>query len=341
MRLNFEDAELGSYKIRKLATTIKKMSIPQDTECQAIGYLVRIWHNAINDQKQEISIEDIDNYLMIFDLEKTQQIVDALVEAEYLNPTDEKKFFIVGKEKDFAAREIFQKNAQRLNKYKKSSSKKQEKSKTCDAKKDLTSPVRESYESRTRVERDSHESHTSLGCNTIQIQYNTNTIQNTNTIAEESEITDSKEIIPAKKDSQVIKENYFNFYHEKYGFYPSKWGAAENAQAARLARDAEFGVERTCELLKMFIAWQDLVVVREKHPFTKGFGSFVYNLDKLRAEISHPEMLAQAKAATAIFEKTAQLIAKGAERDASDAAQKARVLKILNGGMSDYGSACN
>jgi len=307
MRVNIEDHELSSYSIRKLGIMLKNSSVEIDYECLSLGYLVKLWHNAINhgNQGSKLTIGMLSDYMMIFDETKTKIIVEMLVECGYLKKISDETYAIGGKEKDFKNMKVYREKAKKLNDLMKERSKKPIESSAYESKNDERKSIRKS--SRVSL-RKSIRNSLSDQIRSDQIKSHTNTDQKEIIISQcESEkptsieLSDNVLILDTSKSSKHITKpsteirNAFDELH--IGLYgeKSKWGIPDYACANKML--TERSLSEILEMIKYYFVWPNEYVIRCGHSFSGQPGSFYSNQVRLRADMLLPQRHAYAKKA--------------------------------------------
>lgn len=108
MRVNIEEEELSGSRLRKMAHLLERDESLFDARRMAIGYLVDLWHQAVNSGKRQLTKSEIMDYLFIYDDKIGEKVVNLLETSGYLvKNDDENTYFVEGKEKDFIARESY------------------------------------------------------------------------------------------------------------------------------------------------------------------------------------------------------------------------------------------
>lgn len=105
MRVNIEDEDFGSYKLRMAAGMFDEEKLVVPTENAVMGLVSKMWYHAVNELKREITVKDLSRYLLIFNKELITKILVIFVECEYLAKVDDDLYQVIGKEKDYLIKE--------------------------------------------------------------------------------------------------------------------------------------------------------------------------------------------------------------------------------------------
>jgi len=105
MRVNVEDSDLRDPKRRleRAAYYAGKHGVTCDAKTMMLGYLVFLWHGAIDSGREVFTRDEALQYMAIYDQDLGDKVLDVLEAAEYLARADG-GYSLVGKEKDFEAR---------------------------------------------------------------------------------------------------------------------------------------------------------------------------------------------------------------------------------------------
>lgn len=291
MRLNIEDQDFSSSKLKMAAALFEVRIVKPRAEHSVLGLLSNLWYCAINESKQEFTIKDLRRYTGIYHPQDLENIIFILTESEYIEQLSDGNFRLIGKEKDFVAKEkIDQQMEERRLQKKILAEQRKERNESPNvvkcAKKALS--TEQPTDLRTVLPAD---------LPTV-LQYNTvhnNTVQNsTNSLKKPNIFIPSSEEIPStaskgknEKGSQILKEKYFELYEKKFGEKPIVWGMVENVQAKKIL--SSISLENCLNYLERFFSWNHKYVIDAGYPFSRGGNSFISKLGELQADILRPE----------------------------------------------------
>lgn len=290
MRINVEDEDLASNKLKMAAQLIAFNEMRINHEHLALGLLVSLWHGAINEKKIEITDKDISRYTHTYNKKECESVIKILSESGYISETEDGMYSIVGKEKDYEAKKFYEEKARimrdvRNQKMLKSMEKLKKDQQQTNVDESLTvsltQMITESITESITVN-SNHKISSAKQCKAVQSNTNKKQIHKTNT----TQISSSLESV-IKKPTETLKEKYFELYEKKYGKKPIIWGAAENTNAKQLL--TSIPVNDGIQMLEYFFAWQNPKIIAGGHSFSKGYASFIFTLSELQADILKPE----------------------------------------------------
>lgn len=309
MRLNIEDEDFGSYKIRMASAMFDESGVSVSSEHTVLGLLSRMWYHAINDMKREITTKDLSRYLLIPGKVQIAQIRDIFVDCGYLEKISEDLFVVTGKEKDYVQKGSCNSRTLKAREAKKIPNSVD--STVEDEKVSVDSTVHNTVHNTVHSTVDntvdnSVDSTVKLSDSSVDkipfIHSYIHTEHTEHTSIQSPEKNEKPEIIPSppaqveknkipklvdEKPTQILKNKYFDLYAFHYGVPPSIWGMKENTHAKRLL--SSISLERAIELLEFFFNWNNKEAIDGGHSFCTGYRCFMLKLDELQADILKPE----------------------------------------------------
>lgn len=290
MRINVEDEDLASNKLKMAAQLISFNEMRINHEHLALGLLVSLWHGAINEKKTKVTDKDISRYTHVYNKKECESVINILIESGYISKTDDGLYSIIGKEKDYEAKKFYEEKARimrdiRSKKGLESLEKLKKEQKETNVDDSLTVSITQSITERLTESitvNSNHKISNAKQCSAMQINTNKKQIHKTNT----TQISSSLESV-IKKPTESLKEKYFELYEKKYGTKPILWGALENTQAKQLL--TSISINQAIEMLEYFFAWQNSKIISGGHSFSKGYASFIFTIAELQADILKPE----------------------------------------------------
>lgn len=306
MRVNVEDEELSSSNLRKMEFLIRNNHELVNPRKLAIGYLVELWHQAINKQMDKIEESDLFDYLDILDEEVGKKMVAILIKSGFITKNEDNTYTILGKEKDFD----FKKSC--AEKGRKGGLKKAENSKKTLTDANVAQPVKNLANpspARNNVAPANFSLPIALHSNadhSIALHYNTEKIRSENTsispIAAEPQIISAPApgivtVVPIKKNKKVRPEaeqerarKFSSAFFEQYakamrGAKPP-WGPKERTNVYDII--STYPIEDLINMIIVYFETRPFNSLRDGYPLV-GYGSSFKSLAaQLYADVKNP-----------------------------------------------------
>jgi hypothetical protein len=305
VRVNFEESELSGARLRKLTYLLKQYNIQPDPRMMAIGYLVDLWHQAVNSDKRELTRSEIVDFLGAYDDKTGDSLITALEGAGYIEKTEKEDFYsVVGKEKDYQARTYY------ANKGKAGGKKKAENAAKCQQK-PSTGLAQAKHRSSTGLAqaRKSLAQVYPIQIRSDQIrsdQYNTDNDHDPSvsvTIEQKSQgqkttpdfvpiISEGKPeivaIAPAGEEnrSATFRRKWFEMYGSVMNGANPPWGRRENAVVKELL--STYSLSELIDMVDVYFRFKPLNCSIHGYPLVGHSSSFRWAAQQLYADIKNP-----------------------------------------------------
>lgn len=292
MRLNFEDNDFKFQGFGRFIRGLERLQIhPDFARPMAVGFLGLLWYNAVNLQEKNPSLIDIDGWWYTFDVAKTEQIINLLIDCQYLKKNDNGTYAILLKDKDFSAKINYSEGSTKGNQAKKAGSHRIP-----------PDPARSGKKRRKsdRIPPDPAGSGPhSITDHSNTYQYNPDPDQEKPPSVGLTVIETGMVELGIRTFDPIyqIKEEYEWLYRQNMnGGNPTEWTLKDTARA-KIAVQKLKTVEKVIEHLAFYFVWNNQRVIDAGYPFSDGYLSFVESITQLKADILNPERRLKSKIA--------------------------------------------
>lgn len=327
MRLNIEDEDMNSSKLKMAAALFDERVVKPKSEHTVLGMLGNLWYFAINSRKKELTIKEISQYIGIYSAHDLKEIIGILVECNYLEKSKDDLFLVLGKDKDYEIKEYYLEKSRVANEVKKERAKqkllkisshlKTPKSTKKPPKEPPVVPEEEpavdplvlpqmkpSEAPAMRPHYISSYISSSSYIKDPDLQTQVSESSSTEKVSTPEIINAAAQRQPAKPSAPFqIKLKFCDEYRKKTGEEYAWDEGKDFPNAKRLLNLENVNLEKVLNCVEKFFIWPNQQVIDAGYVFSDGFNSFYCRFKELLADLAYPERRVLAKASKIAFKQ--------------------------------------